>query len=98
MFCSVETVIEVFNCVKTGVMKSLLVFVFSATSAVSIKGSDVSFAATNCVLLFSFLLIKAILFCSVFPVDSNGLSSPSFVQTVYVILIGCFLFSCFFCV
>ena len=54
MFCSVETVIEVFNCVKTGVIKSLLVFVFSANSVVSINGSDVSFAATNCVIVFFF--------------------------------------------
>ena len=69
VLCSVETVIEVFICVKSGVLELLLVLVFSTISAVSINGSDANFVATNCVFLFSFLLIKAILFSSVFPAD-----------------------------
>ena len=88
VLCSVKTVTEVFICAESGVMKLLLVFVFSAISAVLINDVDASFVATNCLLLFSFLLIKAILFPPVFPADSNALLSPSFVQTACVILIG----------
>ena len=87
VLCSVKSVTE------TGVMKLLLAFLFSATSSASINGSDVSFVATNCAFLFSFLLIKTILFCTVFAAGSNGLFSPSFVQTVSVILIGTVVFS-----
>ena len=93
VLCSVENLIEVFICVESDVMKLLLVFVFSATSAVSISGSNVNFVATNFVFSFSFLLIKAILFYFLFPANSKGLFSPSFVQTVCIILIGFFVFS-----
>ena len=92
VLCSVETVIEVFICVECDVMKLLLEFVFSATSAISINGSDASFVVTNCVFLFSFLLIKATLFSSVFPADLKGLFSHSFVETISVILIGSVVF------
>ena len=44
------------------------------------------------VFLFSSLLIKGILFSSVFPADSKGLFSPSFVQTACVILIDSAVF------
>ena len=54
VLCSVETVTEVFIYVESGVMKLLLVFVFSATSTVSINGSDINFVATNCVFVFFF--------------------------------------------
>ena len=79
---------EVFICAESGVMTLLLMFVFSAISAVLINDGDASFVATNCVFLFSFLLIKVILFPPVFPADSNGLLSTSFVQTAWAILIG----------
>ena len=45
---------EVFICVESGVIKLLVVFVFSATSAASVNGNDVNFVATNCVFLLFF--------------------------------------------
>ena len=94
LLCTVQTMIEVFIFGESDVMKLLLVFVFPATSAVSINGSDVNFVAMNCVFVFCFT--KAISFSSVFPADSKGLFSPSFVQTVCVILIGSVVFSASF--
>ena len=55
VFCSVKTVIQVFICVETGVIKLLLVFVFFATLAVSVNDSDVSFVATNVLMCYCFL-------------------------------------------
>ena len=54
MLSYVETVMEVFICVESGVIKLLVVFVCSANSAASVNGNDANFVATNCVFLLFF--------------------------------------------
>ena len=54
MLSYVKTVMEVFICVESGVIKLLVVFVFSANSAASVNGNDANFVATNCVFLLFF--------------------------------------------